>query len=181
MIIVKKKAQIARFGLFLALVVLMAYYITGKMETWRTSQSAGSGTQPVNTELQTGLLGPDPATSDGKDFFASFRLERDRERGARRETLKEIMESQGADAENRKQATQQYMDLSRQTSLEAQAERMVKAKGFDDAVVHIAEGSAQVIVKAPSVSEPQFRQILDVVSRTTGVKPTAIQVSAQER
>ncbi len=177
MIIVKRKSEIVRFGFFVALVALMAYYISGKADLWRTSETP-SPTTPVNMELTAAEATP---ASDGRDFFATFRLDRDRERGAFQETLKEVMDSPTADADVRKQATQEYVQLSKEASLETKAERMVKAKGFDDAVVHLTEGSAQVIVKAASVSEQQFRQIMDAVSRATGVKPASIQVNWKER
>lgn len=179
MFIVKRRSEVVRFGIFLALMGLMAYYVAGKMELWRVSRERSSGAAPVNgtpaTE-QTGLA----ESTDGRDFFADFRMGRERSRGALRETLKEVMES-GADQDIKKQASQQYLEIGRTASLEDRAEAMVKAKGFEDVVVHLAEGTAQVVVKTATLTQQQFVQVVDMVSRITGVKASAIQVLARDR
>lgn len=182
MFIVKKRSEIVRFGLFLVLICLMVYYVAGKADLWRASRESAGGPAPVNGPVPQGGTAQMPAEQgDGRDFFADFRIERDRDRGAHRETLKEVMENPGADAEVKKEAARQYLKLGEIALVEARAERLVKAGGFDDAVVNIFEGSAQVMVKAASVSELQFRQILEIVSRTTGVRAVSIAVKARER
>jgi stage III sporulation protein AH len=56
---------------------------------------------------------------------------------------------------------------------------MVKARGFSDVVVHLSQGSAQVVVKAASVTQQEVAQVIDTVSRITGVRATAITVMAR--
>jgi len=186
MFIVKRRAEVVRFGVFLVLTGLMAYYVAGKFAQWRVSR----GHAPAAVTTQTRLAATPPAanpldqagaTSDGVDFFAEFRMGRERNRGALRETLKDVMESASADADTRKQASQQYLTVGRTVSLEEQAEQMIKAKGFDDALVNLMEGTAQVVVKAHSLSQQQFLQVVDLVSRVTGVKAAGVQVMYKDR
>lgn len=186
MFIVKRRSEVLRFGLFLVLVGLMAYYVAGKFSEWRVSR-APAATVPTQGPLIAGPQTADPVgsatggTADGVDFFAEFRMGRERNRGALKETLKEVMDSQSADADTRKVASQQYLAAGRTASLEDQAEQLIRAKGFDDALVNLMEGTAQVVVKAHALSQQQFLQLVDLVSRVTGVKAAGVQVMSKDR
>lgn len=48
-------------------------------------------------------------------------------------------------------------------------ENLIKAKGFQDAVVMIDNGIVNVIVQADKLSEEEVAQIVEIVSRQTGV------------
>lgn len=189
MIIVKKRAEIVRFGLFLALMGAMAYFVATKMETWRASQAEPPArTEPASGPIMPGALdtGPlqaalDRGTANGEDFFAEYRMDRERRRGALREELNGLMESQSADAEVKKQASQQLLEATRLASMEETAEQMVKAKGFADVVVHLSGSAAQVVVRAKELSQQQYLQVADMVSRVTSLKQHAIVVMVRDR
>lgn len=178
MFIVKRRSEVLRFGLFLVLAGLMAYYVAGKFSEWRISRTHGpAATLPAQGPLIAGPQTADPsAQADGAEFFAEFRMGRERNRGALKETLKEVMDSQSADTETRKQASQQYLAAGRASALEDQAEQLIRAKGFDDALVNLMEGTVQVVVKSHALSQQQFLQLVDLVSRVTGVKAAGVQV-----
>lgn len=142
-------------------------------------KAAKPGAQPATpAQPATGASGLD-LLADGRDYFAEYRIDRERTRGALGERLKELMDSASAPEYARQQATEQYLKLSQTAALESQAEALVKARGFDDVIVHLAEGSAQVVVRAAQISQQQFLQVVDTVSRVTGVKSSAITVLAK--
>ncbi len=191
MFIVKKRSEVLRFGLFLILVGLVVWFVLGRVDLWRLSERTAEEVIPASTPL---IAAPTPAgdqaasvmdkpvaLSDGRDYFAEFRMDRERTRGALGERLKELMDSGTATDEVRKEAGEQYLKLTQATALESQAESMVKARGFEEVIVHLAGDSAQVVVKAASISQQQFLQIVDTVSRITGVKSSAITVLAKEK
>lgn len=180
MFIVKKWSELARFGIFLVLLGLIVWFVTGRVDLWRVSDRPGQEAAPTRSPLITTTTSP-LDLGDGRDYFAEYRIDRERTRGALAERLKELMESGNASEGVRQQASQQYLQLSQTTALESRAEALVKARGFDDVIVHLAEGSAQVVVKASALSQQQVMQIMDTVNRITGVKSSAITVLAKYR
>ncbi|MFZ5816804.1 MAG: SpoIIIAH-like family protein [Bacillota bacterium] len=183
MFIVKKRSEIARFGLFLLLVGLLVWFVSGRVDLWRVSERPAEP-PPTNRPLVTAPPAVGAAELDlteGHDYFAEYRIARERSRGALGERLRELMDSPSADEAVRREASQQYLELGRTADRESRAEAMVKARGFEDVIVHLSEGSAQVVVKAASLSQQQVVQVMDTVSRVTGVKSTAITVMAKYR
>ena len=63
---------------------------------------------------------------------------------------------------------------------EANAEALIKAKGFEDCIVVISDASANVIVKSSGLSEAEVAQILDAVYTETGVTPDKIKIIEKE-
>lgn len=55
-------------------------------------------------------------------------------------------------------------------------ENLIKAKGFQDAVVMIDNGIVNVIVQTDKLSEEEVAQIVDIVSRQTGVSLDNIKI-----
>lgn len=179
MFIVKRRAEVARFGLFLLLIGLMAFFFVSKLEQWRLSQGATSGNLPVLNEALPEYA-PEVA-ADGKDYFAIARMDRAISRSAWRETLKEMIDSPATDANVKKQAGEEYLAVAKLASLEELAENILRGKGYEDVLVTISEGSAQVVVKAAGLPEPQARQVADTVAGVTGLKLTNIKVFFRER
>lgn len=145
-------------------------------------QAKSAAVSPILGGSQQGadLAARAQATSDGSDFFAEFRMERERSRAALTSTLQEVMAGQSIDAGVRKQATEQYMAVSRITSLEAQAEAMIRARGFSDVLVYLSDSAAQVVVKQKELNQAQVMQVVDMVSKVTGVKPASVVVIPRE-
>lgn len=197
MFFVTRRSDIVRFGLFLLLAGFLVWFVAGRVELWRVSEAdpsdgretageAVSGGEDPGTGPTAGEVGTVPAASvrgldlsEGRDYFAEYRIDRERTRGALSERLLEVMNSEAAPEEVRRQASEQYLALGQRAALESQAEAIVKARGFDDVIVQLAEDSAQVVVRADSLSDQQVLSILDAVSRVTGIKTTAISVMAR--
>ena len=59
---------------------------------------------------------------------------------------------------------------------EANIESLVKAKGFEECVAVIAEGSVSVVVKAESLQAKDAAQILTIVYETTGIAPENVSI-----
>ena len=54
---------------------------------------------------------------------------------------------------------------------------MLQAKGFQNAVVSINEGNADVVVDANGLTEQQIAQIEDIVRRKTGIEADKIVIT----
>ena len=57
------------------------------------------------------------------------------------------------------------------------AETLLMAKGFADPVVSITDGKVDVVVNAPSITDPQRAQIEDIVKRKTEVPVDGIVIT----
>lgn len=115
------------------------------------------------------------------DFFAEYRLERDRARGQEREMLWQVMTGPAGTDEARRQANMRWLALSATMGLEAQLEGLIRGRGFEDAVVFLGEGTAQVVVKAPSLTSQEAARIGELVRQVANVKPTGISIVQRER
>ena len=60
---------------------------------------------------------------------------------------------------------------------EMKIEALIKKEGFEDVIAFFADdGSIDIIVKAPSLSQAQVSQITDIVTRHAGVELDKITV-----
>lgn len=182
MFIVRHKNEMIRFGLFLALVALMVYYLASRTELWRSSKAEVRQEQPAAKSAVPRAGEQDiRKVQDGAGFFAQYRIDREQQRSARQEELNQMVSNPNVDAEVKKAAAEELRLVQRYAALESQAETMVRAKGFADAVVMLSDSGAQVIVKGADLTAQQTMQVLDTVSRVTGVKSGAIQVTTKGR
>ena len=65
-------------------------------------------------------------------------------------------------------ATEAYLKLTQDMEKEAEAETVLCASGYVDAVVSISEESVDVMISALELSDVQRAQIEDIVVRKTG-------------
>lgn len=103
------------------------------------------------------------------DYFSSAKLSREQSRAKNKETLLEIINNKSLASADKKAAIEEVADLTEAAEKENAAELMLEAKGFEDAVVSISEGNADVVVNAAELSSQQIAQIEDIVKRKTGI------------
>lgn len=89
------------------------------------------------------------STAGDSDYFASSRLTREKARDEAVSTLKEISESADADAQAKADAAGQISVLAENSVQEANIESLIRAKGYEDAVVMLSDGAANIVVSPP--------------------------------
>lgn len=112
-------------------------------------------------------------------FFADSRLERERVRSQRIELLKNIVENPNSDAEARRQAEQELIELSRRITQEAEIESLIQARGFEEVLVYLYDDASVVIVKADELTAEQAAQAADAVAKVAGIPFPGINVMAR--
>lgn len=121
----------------------------------------------------------EPVTADvAVDFFAEYRLERERIESERADYLQASLRQASSEQGIRQaqQAVWQMMDIKeKQTDIEG----LIKAHGFGDALVFIKENSAYIIVKAAALSREEVTQIGDIVMRISGIGAENITITAK--
>lgn len=116
----------------------------------------------------------------GANFFVEYRLDRQRARGQRLELLREIINNPASEKEARNKAQQEILTISKNISRELELENLIRAKGFDDAIVFLEEDSANVVVKSENVTPEEATRICDLVARGTGIPEQNIIIIPQK-
>ena len=112
-------------------------------------------------------------------FFDMYRSERDSVRTQELAYLDAIV-AQGGDATTLSEAQKQKMTLVGCMESELNTENLIRAKGFEEVIVSMHNGSVNVIVDADALTDEQVAQILDIVLRETGETAENIKVSTAQ-
>lgn len=122
-----------------------------------------------------------PAEGPRRDFYVEARLERERVRSEQMQALRELMADERAAADARAEAQREILDLTRRAGREAEAESLIKAKGYRDALVFLNERGAVAVVRAARLGPSDSARIADAVAAATGVPFADIRVIAFDR
>jgi hypothetical protein len=204
-IIVRRKAEVLRLGIFLVLMGLMAYFVMTKAGAFQEASGgkAGAGATAAGGVIGTdvgkvpapaggkaGAVGKTPATGasaspqDAADFppldngevFAEARLARDQGRSLAKQELQALIDNPNVDADVRKSASAELRAVLRYTALETQAEALLLGRGLDEVLVTMSESGVMVDVKAEDHWRQQALQLADAVATVTGQKLNEVKV-----
>jgi stage III sporulation protein AH len=134
--------------------------------------AAPASDKAAKTQQQAGQqLGLLPVMPDltREEFFVECRLDRDRVRSEQMAILKEIAEQTDSSGGIRDSAQQELMQLTENMAKETELEKLVMARGYNDAAVMILTRSATVVVQVRSLLPSEVEQIKSLVSKTTGL------------
>lgn len=116
-------------------------------------------------------------SSSSLDTSSGAKLLKEQTRAKNKETLLEIINNVNISEEQKQEAIDNMIAITDIAEKEMAAEILLEAKGFQDVVVSITDGTVDVVVNAPELSEAQRAQIEDIVVRKTGVAPENIVIS----
>lgn len=102
-------------------------------------------------------------------YFISNKMEREQMRARNKETYLEIMEDPDIAEALKQDAVNRMMELTEVAEKENATEILLKARGFDDALVSINDGKVDVIINAESISDQQLAIIEEVVKNKTDI------------
>ena len=108
---------------------------------------------------------------------AQAKVSREQVRAKNKETLQEIIDSKQVSDQQRQEAVNQMLEMTKLAERENAAETLLASKGFADAVVTISEGAVDVVVGRDQLSDAQRAQIEDVVTRKAEVEPENIVIT----
>ena len=127
---------------------------------------------PENIELNSDEENIGEAVLASTDSVSSsavgIKLNREQSRSKAKEYYLEIINGDGMDQAAVSSATDAYIKLTEDIEKESEAETLLVAKGFNDAIVSIGEGSVDVVVGQSEISDTERAQIEDIVVRKTG-------------
>ena len=125
-----------------------------------SSQEDGGDGAPVDEE----------AVYTGSDYFASARLTRQQARDNAISLLQEAAEQEDADQAVANEASEGIQVLASYTLKEAQIENLVTAKGYQDCVAFMGDGSVSVVVSkgGEALTGEDVAKITDIAMTETG-------------
>lgn len=119
----------------------------------------------------------DVSTTSAKgSFFANYRIERENTRKKEIEVIREIVDNPNSDAEMKKEAQAQLLEIADNMEKELLIEGLIKAKGFEDTIVMMSKNSVNVIVNRSELKPEEVAQILDIVKRESGKSADSIKI-----
>ncbi|MEA5070218.1 MAG: SpoIIIAH-like family protein [Christensenellaceae bacterium] len=101
------------------------------------------------------------------DAIERFRGEREQMRAVEMRELKALIADVAADAELRDEARRQLLGLTTYMEQEATIEGVLRARGFEDALCTVHEGSVNVLVRADALTRAESAVILELALRET--------------
>jgi len=110
------------------------------------------------------------------DFFIDYKLERDRLRGQEADYLRELINNPNASSESKEKAQQDLIALSQKVEKEMIVENLIKAKGFEDAVIFFSDDHVNIVIKTDGLLQKDIAQITDEVTKTTGISVDKITI-----
>lgn len=100
--------------------------------------------------------------------FADFRTERERVRTQELTSIDSIINNENTDTQTLAEAQKMKLELTDTMEKEQLIEGLLKAKGFEDAVITISDAAVNVIVKQKDLTKQQVAQVLEIVLREAG-------------
>lgn len=109
--------------------------------------------------------------------LSAAKVLKEQTRSKNKEVLAEIVNNDVLANEQKKEAVDSMVALAEKSEKEMEAEILLSAKGFPEAVVSMGGSHVDVIICADTLSDAQLAQIMDIVSRKTGEKAENIIIS----
>ena len=146
---------------------------TGVEEATQAADPGQMAAADTDSSAQAGLENPGEAVLTSgmnvADYIANLQLSREQIRAKNKETLMTLINSTSIDEAAKQQAIQDMIKLTEVSEKENAAETLLMAKGFSDPVVSITQDKVDVVINAPSITDPQRAQIEDIVKRKAEV------------
>lgn len=178
MVFVTLGKLLKRFLLTVALLTVVAMLTVQVANYQKDKEPTQVKVDRSNAMQVTKSVNPEQIALTIPDFFTEYRLERDKIRSERFDVLRDMVKN--AKSEEIKQRVQgDILRLVQEKQREYEMENLIKARGFQDALVVIQDKNVSAIVKTQSFTREEVTQVAEVISRVAGVRPEDITISAK--
>lgn len=142
------------------------------------------GTQETDGDIESadgevdGTPGEAVLTSgDASAVAAEAKVTREQVRAKNKETLLEIIDNKNLSDEQKQDAVNQMLAMTKLAEKEGAIETMLASKGFADAVVSLTADTADIVVNQEELTDANRAQIEDIVTRKADVAPENIVIT----
>ena len=164
-----KQRGIVIISLVMCLVILgSANYIYTKNNTKAPEIPDGSDSVTVNPGNDNEEDNQQADVQTQVDYFESYRANRQSIRDMEMKYVQTISGNDNADAEVKKEAEARLLSIAALMEQELKLENLIKAKGFEDAIAFVEDGTISIVVKAKELNSTEATKILKIVVDETG-------------
>ena len=169
----RKHVTLVAIALFAVLVGYINWQYAGKVSAPDAEYNEVAQRQEEemlgSTELVNAKVGED-------DYFRKARMDREEGHSKAIETLNTVIQNDASDEESRATAAAQVAAIAQNSDTEIKVENLIKAKGYEDAVVYISDDSVSVVVKSSGLEASDISLIQGIVMQETGAVAEQIKI-----
>lgn len=110
------------------------------------------------------------------DFFTAYRYDREQMRKEQFLSLDAIISSSVSSDDAVRDAEKEKTELTMAMGTELELETLIKAVGFEDAVVIASSENVSVIVKAGALEDEQVARVLQIITDETGKTASSVRI-----
>lgn len=178
----KKQALVLTLVAALGLAVYLNYYFAdnGLTNSTEDGKTLGEALFVNDGDTTTGEQEDGDSVSVGTktDYFTQARKNREDARDEAVDIIKDIAADMQTDSEAAGKVMEKATALTTAVEREAKLEGLIKAKGFADCVVYLADEGCSVVVKGNDLTATQTLQITEIVTVQTGISAQKINIMA---
>lgn len=153
--------------------------VNGEADT-QVSDEVALETDSTEEILNAGETVLTSASTDSEECVAQVKLGREQVRSKNKEALQKIIDDAGVSEEEKKSAVDAMVKLTENAQMEEDAQMMLEAKGFKNAVVSLSDDCCDVIVGKEDVTDEKRAQIEDIIKRKTNIGASNIVISTMD-
>lgn len=117
------------------------------------------------TPVSSGNITENAQNND--NYFKKSKIDKEAERAESIELLKDIINNSNSTQEAKTNAENKLAAIADNIEIEAHTETLIKAKGYEDALVYISDASVDVIVSSGELTAADTAKIRDIVYEQT--------------
>lgn len=149
-------------------------------EDTQASDEVALETDSTEEILNAGETVLTSASTESEECVAQVKLGREQVRSKNKEALQKIIDDAGVSEAEKKSAVDAMVKLTENAQMEEDAQMMLEAKGFKNAVVSLSDECCDVIVGKDDVTDEKRVQIEDIIKRKTNIGASNIVISTMD-
>ena len=153
--------------------------VNGEADT-QVSDEVALETDSTEEILNAGETVLTSASTESEECVAQVKLGREQVRSKNKEALQKIIDDAGVSEGEKKSAVDAMVKLTENAQMEEDAQMMLEAKGFKNAVVSLSDDCCDVIVGKEDVTDEKRAQIEDIIKRKTNIGASNIVISTMD-
>ena len=153
--------------------------VNGEADT-QVSDEVALETDSTEEILNAGETVLTSASTESEECVAQVKLGREQVRSKNKEALQKIIDDAGVSEAEKKSAVDAMVKLTENAQMEEDAQMMLEAKGFKNAVVSLSDDCCDVIVGKDDVTDEKRAQIEDIIKRKTNIGASNIVISTMD-
>ena len=110
-------------------------------------------------------------------YFVQAKLDREQARASQKDILTEMINNENIDEAKKQECADNLLEIQQRIEKETAAEAMIESKGFSEVYVRIDDDTVDVVVNKSELSDSELAQIMDIVTRKTGMKESQVRIS----